>query len=243
MVLKRRLPGRFGARPIFVSPDTSLRYWKRNLEAADPALLDVVAEHIHAGEVVWDIGANVGLFTFAAAVRVGSSGRVLAVEPDTVLVELLRRSSELPQNCDLRVDVLPVAVADAARIVEFAIAKRGRSTNFISGAAFSTQTGGVREHQLVAAVTLDWLLERYPAPRFVKIDVEGAESMVFRGAEKLLSQVRPVILCEVADQCSNDVTGILKKHGYALFDAEMPRERRSPVERASWNTLALPTLP
>ena len=47
----------------------------------------MVHEMVRPGDVVWDIGANVGLFAFAAANRAGSSGQVIAVEPDLWLSE------------------------------------------------------------------------------------------------------------------------------------------------------------
>jgi FkbM family methyltransferase len=53
----------------------------------------LAAETVGPGNTVWDIGANLGLFGFAAAVAAGPSGRVLAVEPDTALAGLLRRSA------------------------------------------------------------------------------------------------------------------------------------------------------
>lgn len=47
----------------------------------DPALMRLAAETVGRGDIVWDIGANLGLFSFAAAVAASPSGRVLAVEP------------------------------------------------------------------------------------------------------------------------------------------------------------------
>jgi len=68
-VLKRRLPAEFGAAPIFVSPDAALCFWHKDLANCDPALLDAARELVQPGDVVWDVGANVGLFSFAAAAR------------------------------------------------------------------------------------------------------------------------------------------------------------------------------
>jgi FkbM family methyltransferase len=239
VVLKRRLPAKVGGNVVFVTPDASLRFWRRNLTAADPALFDIAAELVRPGEVVWDIGANVGLFTFAAAALAGATGRVLAVEPDTWLVELLRRSARLNLGTRARVDVLPAAVADVVGIGQLHIARRGRSSNYLSGAGLS-QAGGSRGVQQVVTVTLDWLLEHYGAPTLVKIDVEGAEDRVLRGAARLLSTVQPVILCEVAQENAVVVSSILKSCRYTLLNADLQPRQRQPLESAVWNTLAWP---
>ena len=84
------------------------------------------------------------------------------------------------------------------------------------------------------------MIEHVPAPQFVKIDVEGAEEAVLRGATRLLSQVRPRLLCEVTGRNSRSVTKLLRDHGYRLYDAEKPSGERQPDEAAAWNTLALP---
>jgi hypothetical protein len=89
VVLKRRLPTQFGSGPLFVSPDSGLKYYRLDLKTADPTLFRMAAELVRPGDIVWDIGANVGLFTFAAAGLASPRGHVIAVEPDTWLVSLL----------------------------------------------------------------------------------------------------------------------------------------------------------
>src|SRR5262245_5189078 len=77
IILKKVLPERVGALSIYVSPGSSLRYW-RDFNAIDDVLFDWAVEFVKPGLKVWDIGASVGLFTFAAAFKAGSNGRVLA---------------------------------------------------------------------------------------------------------------------------------------------------------------------
>jgi len=240
LVLRRRLPADFGGRPFFASPGAALGYWRPRIEKLDPVLLRVAYEHIRAGDVVWDVGANVGLFTFAAAHRVGMGGGVLAIEADTWLVELLRRSCRLPENAAIHVDVLPVAVAGTVGVGRFNVANLGRATSYLDGAYCSSQTRGIRETQFVPTVTLDWLLDYFPPPTFVKIDVEGAEHMVLAGAERILSRHRPVILCEVSENNTRVVSERLRPYGYRFFDAEASAPDRTPLAKPAWNTLAYP---
>lgn len=239
VVFRRRLPKRFGRLPIFVTPDAGLRFWRSNLEVADSQLFDWASEFVHAGDVVWDIGANVGLFSFSSAVRAGPSGRVYAVEADLWLATLLRRSASLTDQGRAPVEILPVAISDKIDLARFRIAARGRCANFLEDAGGSSQAGGARETGWVATVTLDWLLDRLPPPQVVKIDVEGAEYLALKGAERLLSQVRPLVICEVLNE-QKRVRDLFVRHGYDLFNAGVPDSRRKPVEELPFNVLARP---
>jgi FkbM family methyltransferase len=210
------------------------------LGKVDPELLEMADELVAPGDVVWDVGANVGLFTFAAAARAGPTGNVYAIEPDTWLVGLLRRSAGLEEAKRAPVNVLPVAISDTVGVSRFHIANRARSANYLESCG-STQTGGVRETQWVVTVTLDWILEQFPAPKVLKIDVEGAEDRVLGGASELLSSFRPRILCEVCQENGSKVSEILHSYGYILFDASADRFKRAPIENPAYSTLAYPS--
>lgn len=238
-ILKRRLPASVGGGPIYISPEAGLRLWFKSLGKSDPELFAAAAEFIKKDAVVWDVGANIGLFTFAAAGLAGRGGGVLAIEADTDLVNLLRRSSRLIWPGRAKVTVLPVAVSDAEGIAHFQIAKRSRASNSLTGYG-SDQSGGVREIHSVMTVTLDWLLHRQPPPHVLKIDVEGAEHLVLQGASHLLSEVRPIILCEVFSTNVNNVSSILRSHDYCIFDMSKPKGMRQPLDQATWNTIACP---
>lgn len=224
VVLRRRLPARFGSKTLYVSPECGLRYWRFDLGKIDPVLLDIAERHIRPGDVVWDVGANVGLFTFAAAHR---AARVLAFEPDPWLADMLQRTAESFPN----VSVIRAAVADYCGAGELHIAARARGSNFLRGNG-SSQSGGTRCLEKVKVVTLDSLCEI--PPNVLKIDVEAGELAVLRGAARLLTDCRPTIICEVAQENASAVTAYLRD--YNLFDAE----RGVPVNTAVWNTVAVP---
>lgn len=240
VVLRRRLPPELGGAALFVTPGSMLSYWRRDLRRVDPMLLAVAREVVRPGDVVWDVGANCGLFAFAAAGLAGPEGHVLAVEADIWLASLLRRSSRANRPRGLDVDVLPAAVAGEVGLARFSVASRGRAANYLTAAGGSSSAGGVREEQLVPTVSLDWLLGQTQAPRFVKIDVEGAEETALQGAQRVLRDVRPGLLCEVTGRNRQAVTALLLAQGYVLLDAEKPVAERRPLEAAAWNTLALP---
>jgi FkbM family methyltransferase len=237
--LKRRLPLRFGRTPLYVSPDAQLKFLKPGDGAFDSELLSIISEHIREDSVVWDIGANVGVSSFAAA-STAKKGTVLAVEADIWLAQLIMKSLRLKENQALNIRVLPCAVSDRNGVASFLIASRGRASNALETTGTRSQSGGIREKTTVPTLTLDTLLEFFDSPSFVKIDIEGAEAMALRGAGRLLSEVRPIIYIEVGAEANEAVTSILCKAGYVLFDGSVPTKEQAPIDCCAYNTLAMP---
>ncbi len=238
LVVKRWLPADFGRQPVWVSPESALKYWRLDMEAVVPELFAFARAHVRPGAVVWDIGANLGLFSLAAAMKAGSAGRVVAVEPDPQMLKVLRRSvGALPTHA-APVQAVCAAVSDAEGLVQLSVSRRGRSSNFMAGTRGSSTSGGVRDYLDVVAVTLDGLMATTGAPDVVKVDVETAELLVLQGAERVLAEARPVWLIEVEAAHSQAATEVFKAHRYRLYDWD----RRDGVEvaRAPFNTLAVP---
>ena len=93
LVFRRRLPAEFANAVLYVSPAAGLRYIFRPMANIDPPLLMAAHTLVRRDDVIWDIGANVGLFSLAAAVCAGDRGQVIAFEPDGWTAQLLRRTS------------------------------------------------------------------------------------------------------------------------------------------------------
>jgi FkbM family methyltransferase len=238
VTIKSRLPDRFGDFPIIVSPDARLGFWRADVEKMDPLLLAVAEEFVRPGSVVWDVGANVGIFALAAAAKAGPSGHVLAIDGDTWLVDLMRRTCKLESSPRAPIDVLPAAVDGELGIATFNIAARGRAANFLEGTG-SSQTGGSRQRQRVVSVSLDWLLQHFPKPDVLKIDVEGAELRALSGATKILDDIKPTLICEVSSDKAREVTDLLHAKGYTLYDMEDRKKAgRTPLELATANIIA-----
>lgn len=238
-VYRRRLPQAVGGAPIFVTPSAGLKYLFKPMARIDPSLLRNTTELVRANDVVWDIGANVGLFAFAAAACAGPTGRVIAVEPDTFLVGCLRRSARLQPDTSAPVTILSAAVASEISLREFTIASRSRASNAMRGYG-QTLMGLPSESQTVAAFNLDWLASILPPPNVIKCDVEGAEAEVFSGQTGILTKSRPVIICEVSENAATPMTAMLVESGYVLYDGEKPLAANAVIDRASWNTIAIP---
>ena len=202
---------------LYVSPDAQLKYMKLGPHAFDQDLIKIAETFLSKHSCVWDVGANVGIFTFAAA-AVASAGTIISIEADTWLAELLRKSHRLAGNQSSDVRVVPVAASDVDGVAEFQIASRGRASNALAEAGGSSQMGGVRELQHVPTLRLDTILKAMPRPDFVKIDVEGAELMVLKGATDLVSQARPLFYIEVGKDKFATVDAFFQRRKYTAFD-------------------------
>lgn len=237
IVIKRRLPAPFQQASILVSGSCGLAYIFRRMENIDPTLLATVDAFVRQGMTVWDIGANTGMFSAAAAVRVGHQGRVIAIEPDPWLIRLLHRSFS-SQHVFSNITIQELALARTNGYGHLQLAGRARASNALEGFG-SSQMGGVRETIRVEVKTLDSLLSS-GKPDIVKIDVEGAELEVLLGGTNTLIEARPVVVCEVSAEVSEPVAEFLDNHDYRVFDGHDPRRLQPARGSAPWATIAFP---
>jgi FkbM family methyltransferase len=237
VTFRTRLPRRFGSRPIYVSPGNHLAVLKRGDSKFEAYLLGFADRFLDAESVVWDIGANMGMFAFPAAHRAKFT---LAFEPDPFNLELLHRTQAA--NPDLKIDVLPVALSNEIGIAKLAIPERGRSANSLVGVNFGTQMGGVRQHYSVVTVTADWVMERYPPPTFVKCDAEGAEAWILEGATRMLEAARPLIVIEMPNENADRCAEIFRANRYVMMSSYTKVDRAHLVDDIHnvWDVLAIP---
>jgi FkbM family methyltransferase len=234
--LRRRLPEAFGQAELYVSPESQLKYLKPWQAGFDRSLLNWADELVHSGQTVWDIGANVGVFAFAAA---GKGATVLAVEPDPFLANLLLRSKSLRANAGLNVSVAACAVAETSTLTRLEIASGGRAANRLSGQPGVRKSfGRTMQDLIVPTIPLDALLTCSAPPRLVKVDVEGAELSVLGGGITVLSEARPVWIIECSSDTWPEAASILRKFNYRLYDAD--KKSRDEISSPAFNTLAVP---
>ncbi len=179
------------------------------IEAAER---EFVRRSLGPGEVFFDVGANLGLFTLTAAQGVGSGGHVYAFEPSQREAQYLRRNLEL--NRLTNVTVVTQAVGDQCGTARFAIAADGGNNSLMKNAHPQQH---IQEWQEVEVTTLDAFVAAHRVPRvnLMKIDVEGGEVNVLRGAAHLLNGPQPpTILCEFCDVTAAG----FDSSGQALYD-------------------------
>ena len=169
------------------------------------------ANKLAPGAVVYDVGANVGIYSLLASLRAGPSGRVYAFEPLERNLQYLRRHISLNnvQNCT----VLAEAVCNEEGTRSFSAAP------FESSMARLSRDGELR----VPSTTLDGCVygtRRLRPPNIIKIDVEGAELEVLEGSHRTLAEFRPAIFLEIhGTQLHAKCRAFLAKVGYHIDDA------------------------
>jgi FkbM family methyltransferase len=163
--------------------------------AHSPVLLRRLRQVVRRGDWVVDVGANVGLVTSALCAYVGPGGNVSAVEPlpaNVAKLEALKAANGLDQ-----LTVFPVALSSERATGRLRLPITGGSGwgSFVA----TWETAGEVE---VPTCPLDELVAEARAPRplrLVKLDAEGYEPQILRGATRTLSSDRPLVLCEFND--------------------------------------------
>jgi len=149
---------------------------------------------VAAGSVVYDIGANVGLFAVRFARLAGASGAVYCFEPNPVCVQFLQANLTRYAVGDYR--IIPSPVLDAQYTIPLTINVGNSHLAAIPNPAADFKTG---HRILVEGDALDSFVRRYGLrePTLIKIDVEGAEGAVVAGMTTVLKEARPALLMEL----------------------------------------------
>jgi FkbM family methyltransferase len=154
-------------------------YWLGSYEFHKQKALQ---EALKVGDVVYDIGANVGFYSLLASVIIGDSGFVYSFEPSPDNVRELRKHLELNQIKNCSVIDAAVSSVDGQAIFD---PSDDRCTGHLA------VSGNVR----VPTLTLDGLVSRREIrpPHLMKIDIEGAELACLQGASEVIREHRPII--------------------------------------------------
>ncbi|RWE64168.1 FkbM family methyltransferase [Mesorhizobium sp.] len=216
-VFRRKVITRHGRVTIFVSPDAQLKYMRIGKNALDEDLVHIANCVVQGGDVVWDIGANVGVFSASCSARMNVS--VLAIEADSWLSGLIRRTIALPEYTHRNFKILTAAVSNTDGASDFLIAKRGRASNALVSAGGRSQMGGAREVMLVPTLTIDTIAKSLGSPSFIKIDIEGAELAALQGAAKTLLNIRPILYVEIGAMVFHECVKLMSGFEYNCFDA------------------------
>ena len=200
---------------------------------------------VKPGNVVLDIGANIGYFSLLFAKWTGGTGAVHAFEPFPNTIRRFRRNLELNPLLKSVVRLHETAISNTVGSLSMAVPDPGNSgSNYMS--AEGTQA--------IKVTTLDTFVEQARISRvdLIKIDVEGSEVALLEGARETITRFRPILMIEVNpstlqrfSKTSADVIQLLRMHHYRTSCASrigtLKPLSRLPVYGEEPNVFAFPT--
>lgn len=216
----------------------------------EPNEFALLARVLRPGMAVVDAGASEGPYTVFMARRVGADGLVIAVEPSPRERARLERNVSSNDLRNVRIVSNGLAAQTGRGILHIAAPEHSGQNTLGSFVYQGVSKAGDIE---IDMEPLDSLVGRLGGRRIdlIKVDVEGAELGVLRGAERLLSESRPVILFELLDAalraqdaCAQEVLDFLTRRGFDVlkFDVAGTLSPLSGVLEASNNLVAVPSL-
>jgi FkbM family methyltransferase len=172
------------------------------LGSYEPEQTQAFQRIIRPGDIVFDVGAHYGYYTLLSSALAGSKGKVFAFEPSPGNIPHLKKHLTINQ-CN-NVEVLELALSDHQGTARF-------DNHAGSGTGHLSPEGGVE----VAVSSMDALSSRLPLPNVVKIDCEGAEVEVLKGAEKIIQVGKPAIFLSThGDDLKQTCFSLLDSWGY-----------------------------
>lgn len=193
---------------FFVSENSG---WSPIVGRWEPESQQLFREIIKSGWVVYDLGANNGIHSLLFSVLVGKTGRVFSFEP------LETNCKEIEQNASLNnitnISIVQAAVSDKSGETVFHLGLHDKQGSLVG---IGRESGvDIR----VRLIKLDEFIESgNPAPDFLKIDIEGAESLALAGFSKQVGLKRPVFFIELHTPEQDEKVGaFMVKNNYVAF--------------------------
>ncbi len=194
-------------------------------EKYEPRLLEVIEKEIKPGEVIVDLGANIGYYTLIFARLVGEKGRVYAFEPDPENFALLKKNVEI--NGYKNVVLVQKAVSNLTGKTRLYLSDENVGDHQIFDSKFG------RKSIEIETVSLDDYFKD-EAVDFVKIDIQGAEQAALEGATKFLQNNKPKIVTEFCPKLLNLSHGDAGKYldiletNFNLYDVDDDKKTSKP---------------
>lgn len=203
----------------------NLRGWKvllnlkteksRWLGTYEPELQAAIRRWVQPGQVLYDVGANIGYVSLLLARQTGPTGKVLAFEPLPANIERIQQNITL--NHLNSIQLVPAAVTDRSGETVFYVHASVGMGKAAGSAGRSDQT--YQQEIRVATLSLDDFVytQGNPPPQVVKMDIEGGEVLALPGMKRLLNQYHPLLLLELhGPECEKTAWDLLSEAGYVL---------------------------
>jgi FkbM family methyltransferase len=188
------------------------RAWKYRLQD-DVAEINYILSKIKKDDVVFDIGAHKGGYTYWMQKAVGKQGKVMAFEPQQKGARLLKQLFK-------KVIVEHIALSDTENVQTLYIQPQSYGVSF--EASLENKYADYTE-ETITTTTIDLYCRQYDLiPSFIKIDVEGHEQKVIAGAKDILLKHKPILLVEcesrhIGKAAFENLIHQLINHGYKAY--------------------------
>ena len=228
----------------YVPYDNLILTVEANLKSITTAVLLAQGDWFEAEMELWrtqirpdmtviDVGANVGVYTFSAAQRVGETGKVIAIEPFKACVNCLQETSRINQLPWVK--IYEAAASDYCGSAKLSLHNASELNEVISD---NSPNYDLANTVTIQCLTLDSLIETENLTRvdWLKIDAEGHEIKVLQGAERLLTEFKPNIIYENiagAHGSNGAIMEYIQAKGYQVYSYRPYIQELVPVTDAN----------
>jgi FkbM family methyltransferase len=226
------------AGPRLVVVDSATRLWvpseweSQLLAVHEQHTIDRLAGVVRQGGVIYDIGANLGLYSIVLSRLAGAGAHVYAAEANPVCLYFLQLNLALNQVQSF--EILPAAMLDVQCTADFTI----NYQNLLVGRTGDLPYVGKPGHRIgVPALSLDQALDQYQLrpPDFIKIDIEGAEAAAVRGMRNTIDQYAPTIMIEIHGKGAALATlEAISWNGYVFRETSSDRSFEDAGALSAW---------
>ena len=195
----------------------------RTLATKEVGTVDWILSDVKPGQVFYDIGANIGVYSLLAGRHLNGSGLVCAFEPHAVNVSGLLANTQANQ-LEERLKIFSCALNDCEGFFEFEYSSLNPGAAFNSLIALEGQIPqATKKHhstikEIKAAFSVDSLIARgvIPPPHHIKIDVDGIELRIVHGMQGLLGGRHSPhsIQIEIDPATAEEIHGLMRSYGY-----------------------------
>ena len=205
----------------FYIPSVICDYRVNTFSIKEPRTLDWI-EQMEANSILFDIGANIGLYSVYAAKK--NNVNVYSFEPSVFNIDQLAKNIIINQ-LSKKITIIPLPLSNSTQINNF------NMSNIESGGALSTfgvdydQSGVPMSKKFeykTLGITLDDIVTLYnlPIPKYIKIDVDGIEHLILRGGIETIKKSESVLVevNEAFNDQYNSVNLIMRSCGFKLYE-------------------------
>lgn len=204
----------------FITPNWINSYRVKTFATKEPETLEWI-ENIIPGSVIWDIGANVGLYSIYASKL--NKGKVYAFEPSVFNLEILARNIYI-NNLQNSITIIPIPMSNMIdeNLFQMTSTQWGGALSTF-GASIDQNGNPIKDifEYKILGTSIDEMLKTFQLknPDYIKIDVDGIEHLILAGASEVLLKVRSVLI-EIDDNFIEQTEKskiLLEKAGLVLF--------------------------